>query len=120
MHSVSKLPRRLYSLNPLYWDLNESTCKWAVRYAERRGGTMPSMGHAGVLHYLKALDASRQKDGDKIVATMKKIPADDPLFGKGEIRVDGRKMHPMYLFEVKKPSESTGQWDLYKLVANSS
>ena len=72
--------------------------------------------YAGMLHYLKAVDAIQDDtDGVKVVNEMKKLPTDDPLFGKGMIRVDGRKIHPAYLFEVKKPSESKGPWDLYKL-----
>jgi Periplasmic binding protein len=73
---------------------------------------MPTMSQAGdyasVLHYLKALDTlgGNPHDGAKVVAKMKEIPTDDPLFGKGVIRVDGRKIHPAYLFEVKKPAES--------------
>jgi branched-chain amino acid transport system substrate-binding protein len=51
------------------------------------------------------------------MAKMKEMPTDDPLFGKGQIRADGRKVHPMYLFEVKKPAESKGEWDLYKVVS---
>ena len=82
---------------------------------------MPTMVHAGVyagaLHYLKAVEALKDKDATKVIAKMKEMPTDDPLFGKGKIRPDGRKIHDMYLFEVKKPSESKGEWDLYKLVA---
>jgi branched-chain amino acid transport system substrate-binding protein len=58
-------------------------------------------------------------DGVKVVAKMKEMPTDDPLFGKGTIRADGRKLHPMYLFEVKKPSESKGPWDYYKTRATT-
>jgi branched-chain amino acid transport system substrate-binding protein len=73
--------------------------------------------YAGLLHYLKAVDAIQEdSDGAKVVAEMKKLPTDDPLFGKGTIRVDGRKIHPAYLFEVKKPSESKYPWDYYKLI----
>ena len=73
--------------------------------------------YAGVLHYLKAVQALKSKDdGKAVVAKMKELPTDDPLFGKGTIRADGRKIHPMYLYEVKKPSESKGPWDYYKLV----
>ena len=76
------------------------------------------MIHAGVysatLHYLKAVEALKGDDGTKVIAKMKETPTDDPLFGKGTIRADGRKLHPMYLFEVKKPSESKGPWDYYK------
>jgi branched-chain amino acid transport system substrate-binding protein len=84
---------------------------------------MPSMVQAGVygatLHYLKSLEAlgGNPHEGAKVVAKMKELPTDDPLFGKGIIRADGRKIHPGYLFEVKKPSESKGPWDYYKLVA---
>jgi len=82
---------------------------------------MPSMVqagvYAGVLHYLKAVQALKSKDdGKAVVEKMKALPTDDPLFGKGTIRPDGRKLHPMYLYEVKKPSESKGPWDYYKLI----
>jgi branched-chain amino acid transport system substrate-binding protein len=73
--------------------------------------------YAAVLHYLKAVEALKSDDGTKVIAKMKEMPTDDPLFGKGTIRADGRKLHPMYLFEVKKPSESKGPWDYYKLRA---
>ena len=72
---------------------------------------------ASVLHYLKAVEALKSDDGTKVVAKMKEMPTDDPLFGKGTIRVDGRKIHPAYLVEVKKPAESKGPWDYYKVRA---
>jgi branched-chain amino acid transport system substrate-binding protein len=104
-----------------YWDLNEQTRAWSKRFAERHHGAMPTMAQAGVysavLHYLKAVEALKSDDGPKVIAKMKEMPTDDPLFGKGTIRVDGRKIHPMYLFEVKKPSESKGPWDYYRLRA---
>ena len=104
-----------------YWDLNDQTRAWSVRFARRHWGAMPAMPHAGtyaaVLHYLKAIDALKSDDGTQVIAKMKALPTDDPLFGRGSIRPDGRKIHPMYLFEVKKPSESKGPWDLYKLRA---
>ena len=59
----------------------------------------------------------KSADGKAVVAKMKELLTDDPLFGKGTIRVDGRKIHPVYLYEVKKPTESKGEWDLYKLIA---
>src|SRR6185503_16792190 len=85
-------------------------------------GVRPTMVHAGVYsavtHYLKAVEALKSDaDGKAVVAKMKEIPTDDPLFGKGTIRSDGRKLHAMYLLEVKKPSESKGPWDLAKLRA---
>jgi len=104
-----------------YWDLNAETRAWSTRFARRHWGAMPTMAQAGVyaavLHYLKAVDALKSDDGTRVIAKMKALPTDDPLFGKGTIREDGRKIHPMYLFEVKKPSESRGPWDLYKLRA---
>ena len=83
---------------------------------------MPSMVQAGVysgvLHYLKAVESLKSDaDGAKVVAKMKELPTDDPLFGKGSIRADGRKIHPAYLVEVKKPDESKGAWDYYKVRA---
>jgi len=104
-----------------YWDLNDNTRAWSKRFASAHNGKHPSMVNAGVysvvLHYLKAIDAAKTDDGTKITAKMKEMPTDDPLFGKGIIRQDGRKIHPAYLFEVKKPSESKGPYDYYKLRA---
>ena len=74
--------------------------------------------YAAVTHYLKALAATgADSDGKAVVDKMKELATDDPLFGKGTIRADGRKIHDMYLFEVKKPEESKGPWDYYKLRA---
>jgi branched-chain amino acid transport system substrate-binding protein len=104
-----------------YWDLNDQTRAFAKRFAAANRGIHPTMGHAGVyasvLHYLKAVEALKSDDGAKVVEQMKKMPTDDPLFGKGVIRADGRKIHPVYLVEVKKPSESKGPWDYYKVRA---
>jgi branched-chain amino acid transport system substrate-binding protein len=74
--------------------------------------------YAAVLHYLKAVQALKSDaDGRKIVEEMKKMPTDDPLFGKGSIRVDGRGIHPAYLVQVKSPSESKYPWDYFKVLA---
>ncbi|MFT4131365.1 ABC transporter substrate-binding protein [Labrys sp. (in: a-proteobacteria)] len=104
-----------------YWDLNDGTRAWSKRFAEQSGGKMPTMVHAGVyagvLHYLKAIEAAKSKDATAVMAKMKATPTDDPLFGKGEVRKDGRVTHDMYLFQVKKPDESKGPWDYYKLLA---
>ncbi len=104
-----------------YWDLNDQTRAWSKRFAERHRGAMPTMVQAGVysavLHYLKAVEALKSDDGTRVIAKMKEVPTDDPVFGKGYVRADGRKIHPMYLFEVKKPSESKGPWDYYKVRA---
>ncbi|MBI5319198.1 ABC transporter substrate-binding protein [Bradyrhizobium sp.] len=107
-----------------YWDLNDKTREWSKRFQKvSPKGAMPSMTVAGlyaeILHYLKAMEAlgSNPRDGAKVVAKMKEIPTDDPLFGKGPLRADGRRLIPAYLFEVKKPEESKGPWDYYKLIA---
>ena len=102
-----------------YWDQNDQTRAFAKRFAAANGNKYPTMVHAGVyagvLHYLKAVAALKSDaDGAKVVAKMKELPTDDPLFGKGTIRADGRKIHNAYLFEVKKPSESKGPYDYYK------
>ena len=104
-----------------YWDQNDATRSWAKKFAERQRNAMPTMVQAGVysavLHYLKAVEQLKSDDGTKVIAKMKEMPTDDSLFGKGTVRADGRKIHPMYLYEVKKPSESKGPWDYYKLRA---
>ena len=101
-----------------YWDMNDQTRAFTKRFIARNKDIYPTMIHAGVysgvLHYLKAVEALKGDDGTKVIAKMKEIPTDDPLFGKGTVRVDGRKIHPAYLFEVKKPAESKGPWDYYK------
>jgi branched-chain amino acid transport system substrate-binding protein len=104
-----------------YWDRTDADRAWTKRWqAERKAtGKVPTMNQAGVyagtLHYLKAVVALKSAaDGKAVVAEMKKLPTDDPLFGKGTIRADGRKLHPAYLFEVKKPSESKYFGDFYK------
>jgi branched-chain amino acid transport system substrate-binding protein len=110
-----------------YWDMNEQTRAWSKRFATLSPkNAMPSMtvagNYAAILHYLKALDAlgGNPHDGAKVVTKMKEIPTDDPLFGKGPLRIDGRRIIPAYLFEVKKPEESKYPWDYYKTIATIS
>ena len=116
------LTQGLYTAGPFYWDLNDQTRAFAQRYNPRHPKKiMVNEYTAGVYgtvrHYLKAVAAvGSAKDGRAVVAKMKEIPVDDPLFGKGQIRADGSVTHPMYLFQVKAPSESKGEWDYYKLV----
>jgi branched-chain amino acid transport system substrate-binding protein len=104
-----------------YWDMNGQTRAFAKRFAPLDKGIYPTMIHAGVyavvLHYLKAVEALKSVDGTKVIAKMKEMPTDDPLFGKGSIRIDGRKIHPAYLVQVKTPAESKAPWDYYKIVA---
>ncbi len=104
-----------------YWDMNDQTRAFSKRFAAADKDIHPTMVHAGVysslLHYLKAVEALKSDDGTKVIAKMKEMPTDDPLFGKGSIRADGRKLHPAYLVQVKTPAESKAPWDYYKIVA---
>ena len=105
-----------------YWDMNDATRAWTKRWQVSRPGKFPTMNQAGVysavLHYLKAVAALKSAaDGKAVVAKMKEMPTDDPLFGKGYVRADGRKIYPAYLFEVKSPAESKYPGDDYKLRA---
>jgi len=111
-------------ISAFYWDQDDNTRAFAKRFQERvKSGAMPTMAHAGVysslMHYFKALEklGGNPHDGAEVAAVMKEIPVDDPLFGKGEVQVNGRVTHPAYLFEVKSPAESKGPWDYYKLIA---
>ena len=106
-----------------YWDMNDGTRAFTKRFNEKYKKSPPTSPMAGVysstLHYLKALKelGGNPHDGRAVVAKMKSMPTDDPLFGKGTIQPNGRKLHPAYLFEVKKPSESKYPWDYYKTIA---
>ncbi len=125
VHSLGlKTAQGLTFTESFYWDMNDQTRAWSKRFAALASkNAMPSMTQAGnyamVLHYLKAMEAlgGNPHDGAKVVAKMKELPTDDPLFGKGPLRADGRRLIPAYLFEVKKPEESKGPWDYYKQIA---
>jgi branched-chain amino acid transport system substrate-binding protein len=127
VHSLGlKVAQGLSFTETFYWDLNDGTRAFSKRFSERmKNKAQPSMVQAGVysglVHYFKTLDAmgGNPHDGAKVVAKMKESPTDDALFGKGSIRADGRKIHPAYLFEVKKPSESKGPWDYYTLIGTT-
>ncbi len=127
VHSLGlKVAQGLSFTETFYWDQNDDTRAFSKRFSERmKNKAMPSMVQAGVysglIHYFKSLEAmgGNPHDGAKVVAKMKELPTDDTLFGKGSIRADGRKIHPAYLFEVKKPSESKGPWDYYKLIGTT-
>jgi branched-chain amino acid transport system substrate-binding protein len=127
VHSLGlKVAQGLNFTETFYWDLNDGTRAFGKRFSERmKNKAQPSMVQAGVysglIHYFKTLEAmgGNPHDGVKVVAKMKEMPTDDPLFGKGTIRADGRKLHPAYLFEVKKPEESKGPWDYYKLIGTT-
>jgi branched-chain amino acid transport system substrate-binding protein len=117
-----KVAQGLVLTETFYWDMNDATRAWTKRWQAERPGKFPAMTVAGVyaatMHYLKAVAALKSaSDGKAVVAKMKDMPTDDPLFGKGYIRADGRKIHPAYLFEVKSPEESKYPGDVYKLRA---
>jgi branched-chain amino acid transport system substrate-binding protein len=117
-----KVAQGLVLTETWYWDMTDANRAWTKRWQVERPGKFPAMTVAGVyastLHYLKAVAALKSAtDGKAVVAKMKDMPTDDPLFGKGYIRADGRKIHPAYLFEVKKPEESKYPGDDYKLRA---
>jgi branched-chain amino acid transport system substrate-binding protein len=107
-----------------YWDLNDGTRALSERYSPQVGGAKPCTIQAGcysgTLHYLKAVAAlgvdNARRSGAAVIAKMKEIPTDDAAFGKGRLREDGRKIHDMYLFEVKAPADSKKPWDYYKYV----
>ncbi len=117
-----KTAQGLVLTETFYWDMNDATRAWSKRWQVERPGKFPAMTVAGVygatMHYLKAVAALKSAtDGKAVVAKMKDMPTDDPLFGKGYIRADGRKIQPAYLFEVKTPEESKYPGDYYKLRA---
>lgn len=117
--------RNLLFTNSFYWDLNDRTRAWTERVLPAMNGNYPGMVHAGcysvTAHYLKALrelgvDAARA-DGAAVVAKMKEMPTEDDAFGAGRILANGRAELPAYLLQAKAPDESTGPWDLCKVVS---
>jgi branched-chain amino acid transport system substrate-binding protein len=123
IHSLGlKIVAGLQHASPYYWDMNDGTRAFARRFAEKNNGRMPTPMQAGVYsavaHYLKAVAATQTTDdGKAVVDKMKDLPTDDPLFGKGRVRADGRKIHDMYLFQVKTEQESKYPWDYETLVS---
>ena len=122
IHSMGlQVAQGLIVTEAFYWDLNDATRAWSHRFASLDGGRMPTMNHAGVyssvMAYLHAVVAANTTSGRAVVATMRKAPLNDPLFGPTSIRIDGRAIHTMYIFQVKKPSASTGEYDVYDLLA---
>ncbi len=111
------------TIQAFYWDANDATRAFGKRFtAAHPKGDMPNHMHAGMYsattHLIKTMAQMKSAaDGVKLVDAMKAMATDDPLFGKGQIRADGRHIHPMYLFETKKPSESKSKWDVFKQVA---
>jgi branched-chain amino acid transport system substrate-binding protein len=116
----TKEAQGLILTDAFYWDMNDDTRAFSKRFNDKVGH-MPTMIQAGLysatMHYLKAIDAVGTDDATKVMAQMKATPIHDFFAKDGRIREDGRMVHDMYLFEVKKPEESKGEWDLYKLLA---
>ncbi|MEX0958659.1 MAG: ABC transporter substrate-binding protein [Burkholderiales bacterium] len=119
IHSLGlEATQGMYVTEAWYWDLNDETRAWSKRFMERTG-SMPTMNHAGVyssvMMYLKAVEGTGTDDADSIMQWLRDNPQSD-VFGKNMVlREDGRLLHDMYLFQVKKPSESKGEWDYYHL-----
>ena len=103
-----------------YWDMNDDTRKWSQRFFEKVKA-MPNMlqtgAYSATLHYLKAVAAAGTDETEAVMRKMREIPVNDIFYKNGKIRVDGRMVHDMYLFQVKTPAESKAPWDYYKLVA---
>jgi branched-chain amino acid transport system substrate-binding protein len=119
-----KTAQGLIFTDPWYWDQNDTNRAFAREYFAALG-RMPGYTVVGVysavIHYLRAVEAlGSHTDGKAVIAKMKELPTEDRLMGKGYVRVDGRKIHPMYLFEVKTPEESKAPWDYYKQLATIS
>lgn len=121
VHSLGlKTAQGLQLTESFYWDLNDSTRAWSKRFGERMNGRMPTMVHAGVYsavtHYLKAIKAAGTDNSEKVAEQMRLIKVSDAILPEATVRQDGRVLRPFYLFEVKKPEESKGPYDYYKLV----
>ena len=128
VHALGQeMSRGMVMTESFYWDLNDRTRAFMKRLLSQKPKHYPNMVQAGcygvTLHYLKAVQkigaAAAKADGKAAVAAMKELPTDDDAFGQGRVRADGRKLHPSYLFEAKKPGENKGEWDLLKLVATT-
>jgi branched-chain amino acid transport system substrate-binding protein len=120
-HSLgAKETQGLIVTDAFYWDMNDETRAFSKRFNEKVGH-MPTMIQAGLysatMHYLKAIEAIGTDEAPKVMMQMRATPVNDFFAKNGKIRIDGRMVHDMYLFEVKSPAESKGEWDLYKLIA---
>jgi branched-chain amino acid transport system substrate-binding protein len=120
VHSLGlKAAQGLQLTAPFYWDMNDETRAFSKRFQLRVGRppTFPQAGvYSAVHHYLEAIKAMGSKDPDRVMAQMRETPINDFMTKNGKLRIDGRVLRDMYLFEVKKPAESKGPWDYYKLI----
>jgi branched-chain amino acid transport system substrate-binding protein len=123
-HAVGlEISHGVLGVTPFYWDMTDATREWSTRFAARLArhampNDMQAGVYSGVVHYLKAVAklGGAAGDGRAVVAAMKSIPTDDKLFGKGTIRADGRKMHPVFLVETKTQADSKSEWDIFKVI----
>ncbi len=121
VHAVGlKQAQGIYLTEAFYWDMNDETRAFAKRFFDKNG-RMPTMVQAGlysaVMHYFKAIEAAGTDNSDAVMAKMREIKVNDFFAKGGYIREDGRHVHDMYLFQIKKPEESKAPWDYYKLIA---
>lgn len=126
IHAVGlQTAQGLLLTSAFYWDTDDGSRAFSKRFAAKNGGRMPTMNQAGAYastrHWMKAVAgmdpaSPRARDGAAVVAAMKAMPTEDPLFGRGSVRADGRVLHNLYLYQVKSPAESKGPYDYYKLV----
>jgi branched-chain amino acid transport system substrate-binding protein len=120
VHSLGlETAQGLLMTSAYYWDQNEKTRAWAERFFSKMK-RMPTMVQAGVYgaitHYLKAVQATGSKDPDAVMAKMREMPINDFMTHDGKLRIDGRVLRDMYLYEVKTPAESKYPWDYLKLL----
>jgi branched-chain amino acid transport system substrate-binding protein len=120
VHSLGlEIAQGLLMTTAYYWDQNDKTRAWAERFFSKMK-RMPTMVQAGVYgaitHYLKAVQAAGSKDPDAVMAKMREMPIDDFMTHDGKLRIDGRVLRDMYLYEVKTPAESKYPWDYLKLL----
>jgi branched-chain amino acid transport system substrate-binding protein len=120
IHAIGlKAAQGMLITDGFYWDRNDETRAWSKRFFEQIKH-MPTMNHAGiysaVMHYLKAVQAAGTDEAQAVMAQMRAMPVNDMFATNGHLRIDGRMVHDMYLFQVKSPEESKGPWDYYKLV----
>jgi branched-chain amino acid transport system substrate-binding protein len=120
VHSLGlDLTKGMYLTSGWYWNLNDDTRAWSKRYyakTKKEPSMLQAADYSATMQYLKAVKATGTDDGDKVMAQLKKTTINDMFTKNGVIRPDGRMVHDMYLMQVKKPSESKGEWDVYNVV----
>jgi branched-chain amino acid transport system substrate-binding protein len=120
IHSLGlNATKGMYLTDSWYWNQNDETRAWSKRYyakMKKMPTSLQAADYSATLEYLKAVKATGTDDGDKVMAQLKKTPINDMYAKNGVVRPDGRMVHDMYLMQVKNPSESKGEWDVYNVV----